>query len=66
MREQNAVIEQVAYDLEVPFVDLMGSLPVNADYWQQDGTHQSPEGSAAQARIYAEFLTENGMIPPPP
>jgi hypothetical protein len=56
----------VAAETNSPFYDLMGNLAVNRAYWVEDGYHQSPLGSEEQARLYAAFLVENNLIPPPP
>lgn len=61
--ELNVIIKQVAGDMNVPFYDLMANLPDNPDYWEWTGYHQSPPAAHEQARQYAVFLIEQGLLP---
>jgi hypothetical protein len=61
--EMNAVNTRVATDLDTLYYDLMGSLPENADYWYEDGEHQTVAGTEEQARRYAAYLVESGVLP---
>jgi hypothetical protein len=63
--EHNTLTAQVATELETPFYDLMATLPANPDFWLADGEHQAPPGAEAQARLYAAYLAESGLLPDP-
>ena len=63
--EHNAITRRVAEDLDTLFYDLMGSLPDDRDLWLSDGEHQTAAGAAEQARQYAAYLIETGIILPP-
>ncbi len=63
--EMNTVTTQVAADMGTPYYDLMANLPDNSDFWLSDGEHQSAAGAKAQAQLYAAYLVENDVIPPP-
>lgn len=60
--ENNQVVTEVADELDTPYFDMMGILPHNADFWYDDGVHQSRHGAAEQARLYAAYLVENGLL----
>jgi hypothetical protein len=59
--EQNALILQLAADLDVHVVDLAAEMGAGA-YFQADMVHQTVEGARRQAEIYAAFLDEQGLI----
>lgn len=61
--EHNAIIRKLAQEQDAPLVDLVASLPLNADYWSGDGIHMFPPGTREQAAIYARFLVETGVLP---
>lgn len=65
LEEHNAVAARLAADTGAAFYDLMGSFPHNRDYWFVDGMHLTPAGTIEQARQYAAFLVEQGLIPEP-
>jgi lysophospholipase L1-like esterase len=65
LHEHNEVVKRLAQDMDVPLIDLMGELPEDPDYWLFDYEHQSVAGTHVQAQLYAAFLVENDLIPPP-
>lgn len=65
--EHNEVIRKVASEMDTLFYDLAGSdFPMVSEFWFGDHVHQSVEGHAEQARRYAAYLVEEGVIPSPP
>lgn len=62
--EHNAVVENLAVELAVPFYDLEANLPDDAEYWI-DGQHVSPLGATRHAALFAAFIAENDLIPDP-
>jgi len=62
--EQNALILELAEELDVPAVDFAAAMPVDAELWQ-DGMHMTPAGTTEQAATYAAFLHENNLLPIP-
>lgn len=63
--EQNAVLAAISADTSAEFFDLHAVLPYNPDYWFADGIHLTPLGTTEQARLYAGFLVEAGLLPSP-
>lgn len=63
--QQNTVLAAISADTSAEFFDLHAVLPYNPDYWFADGIHLTPLGTTEQARLYAAFLVESGLLPTP-
>ena len=63
--EHNAVIRQIAVEMAIPYIDLAEDFPVNSSYWELDGVHLVATGTYEQARRYAAFLDDSGLLPKP-
>lgn len=61
--QQNDLLQAIATDEEALFYDLMAHMPYDKTYWF-DGLHMTASGAHEQARLYADFLAENGLISP--
>lgn len=61
--EQNEVLRRLGEETSAEFYDLHAAFPYNPDYWLPDGIHMTPPGTAHQARLYAEFLVDSGLLP---
>jgi lysophospholipase L1-like esterase len=61
----NATVQKVAQELAVPFYDLSSNLAYDAAFWQSDGYHYTAVGTREQARQYAAYIDEQGLIPKP-
>lgn len=61
--EHNAITRRLAEEFDLPYYDLAANFPVNPDFWDTDGIHMLPPGTREQARQYAAFLVENGLLP---
>ncbi len=59
---QNDVLIQMTNALDVPLVDLARTFPVDNAFWEADGIHMLAGGTQEQAKQYARFLHENGLI----
>ncbi|MBN1313498.1 MAG: hypothetical protein JXB30_18975 [Anaerolineae bacterium] len=60
--EQNALMQVIAQDEQVLYVDLASEMGAGA-YFQGDQVHQTAEGTRRQAEVYAAFLHEQGILP---
>lgn len=60
----NDAIRAHAETFDVPLIDLAQELPADATYWQADTIHQTPDGTNAQAALYAAALHDAELIPP--
>lgn len=63
--QHNAVTRQLATDMGIPYIDLVAEFPVNNAYWEVDGIHLVAAGTYEQARRYAAFLDDYGLLPKP-
>lgn len=63
--EHNAIIRDLAQDMDVPLIDLAETFPVDASLWEGDGIHLIDSGTQVQAQQYAAFLHEAGLLPAP-
>jgi hypothetical protein len=65
--EHNDVIRQLADEYHLPLYDLAATnFWQNPDYWANpDPIHLAVSGTHEQARRYAAFLVERGLIPEP-
>lgn len=61
--QHNAVTRRIATEMDIPYIDLAAEFPVNSNYWELDGVHLVAAGTYEQARRYAVFLDENGLVP---
>jgi lysophospholipase L1-like esterase len=59
---QNEVLRQIANDTNTPFYDLASSFPSDNALWEADGIHMIASGTAEQARQYAQWLVDEGLI----
>ncbi len=62
--EHNALVTELAATEGALFIDL-ADLIGPGPYFQGDQVHQTAEGCARQAALYALYLTTDGVIPPP-
>jgi lysophospholipase L1-like esterase len=60
-KENNDVVKEVAADQRVPFFDFAALMPQDAQYWA-DGRHVNEEGALAKARLFAEYIHDQGLI----
>lgn len=64
VQQNNDVTRKVASQEHTLFYDLEASpMSDNPDYWFGDYTHQSTRGALYQAKLYAEYLVNSGVIP---
>jgi lysophospholipase L1-like esterase len=61
--EHNAIIERLAGEYDIPFYDLAANFPLEPDWWVSGGIHMEPAGTHEQARQYAAFLVDAGLLP---
>ncbi|MCY3782053.1 MAG: SGNH/GDSL hydrolase family protein [Chloroflexi bacterium] len=61
--QHNAVTRQIATDMDIPYINLTEDFPVNNNYWELDGVHLVAAGTYEQARRYAAFLDDSGLLP---
>lgn len=64
--EQNALLLNLAAELDVPVIDFASSDALNSPEHWIDGMHMRPSGTQEQAEQYAAFLIENELLPLPP
>jgi lysophospholipase L1-like esterase len=60
-KENNDVVREVAADQRVPFFDFAALMPQDAQYWA-DGRHVNEEGALVKARLFAEYIHDQGLI----
>ena len=58
LTENNAAIQRVARDNQVPWYDFAAEMPRSADLWD-DGVHVNERGASAQAELFARFIAEH-------
>ena len=63
--EMNAVTRAVAAAKGVHLFDFAAAFSPERRYWSNDGIHVNRDGSELKARIIAEYLVEEGLIPLP-
>lgn len=61
--QHNAVTRQIAADMNIPYIDLAAEIPIDSNYWERDGIHLVAAGTFEQARRYAAFLDDSGLLP---
>ena len=62
-RENNDVVTDVALTHDIPFFDFAGVMPQDAVYWA-DGRHVNESGAVVKARLFAEYIDDQGLIGP--
>lgn len=60
-KENNDVVKDVATDRQVPLFDFAAVMPQDAKYWA-DGRHVNEAGALVKARLFAEYIHEQGWI----
>jgi lysophospholipase L1-like esterase len=60
-RENNDVVKDVSASHEIPLFDFAGVMPQDANYWA-DGRHVNEAGALVKARLFAEFISTQGLI----
>ncbi len=67
VEEHNAILRQLGQEYHVPLYDLAATdFWQNPDYWVTvDPIHMAAPGTHEQARRYAAFLVQQGLIPAP-
>jgi lysophospholipase L1-like esterase len=59
--ENNEVVREVADRLQMPLFDFAEVMPQDAGYWA-DGRHVNEAGALVKARLFAEFIHNQGFI----
>ncbi len=59
--ENNEVVREVALSNGIPLFDFAAVMPEDEQYWD-DGRHVNALGAEMMARLFAEFIHENGLI----
>ena len=62
-KENNDVLKEVASDQHVPLFDFAAVMPQDAKYWA-DGRHVNESGALVKARLFAEYIHDQGWIDP--
>lgn len=62
--QHNAITQELAQEMNVPFYDLYVHMPYGEQYWL-DGFHMSVLGAYEQASRYADFLLQEELISAP-
>ena len=60
-KENNDVVIEVAGTRQIPLFDFAAVMPQDAQYWA-DGRHVNEAGASVKARLFAEFLNDQGLI----
>ena len=61
-REMNAVLKDIANEMDVYYFDLKKVFPEDRKYYE-DGRHVNKEGSELKAKFFEGFLVENKLVP---
>ncbi|HET9905936.1 MAG TPA: SGNH/GDSL hydrolase family protein [Anaerolineales bacterium] len=59
--ENNDVVKEVATEQQIPLFDFAAVMPKDARYWA-DGRHVNEAGAVEKARLFAEYISEQGLI----
>lgn len=62
MREQNEVVRAIGRELQVPVYDFAAEMPDDPRLYV-GALHMTVEGSRVQARLFADFLLREGLVP---
>jgi lysophospholipase L1-like esterase len=60
-QENNDVVKEVAADQQIPLFDFAEVMPQEAIYWA-DGRHINEAGALVKARLFAEYIHDQGLI----
>lgn len=60
-RENNEVVKDVATSHDIPLFDFASLMPQDAEYWA-DGRHVNEAGAVVKARLFAEYIHDQGLI----
>jgi lysophospholipase L1-like esterase len=60
-RENNDVVKDVATEQQIPLFDFAAVMPQEAIYWA-DGRHVNEAGALVKARLFAEYIHDQGLI----
>lgn len=60
--EMNAVLKDIANELNVSFFDLKKEFPEDKMYYK-DGRHVTIEGAQLKVKLFADFLIKNKLVP---
>lgn len=60
-QENNEVLKEVAASRAVPLFDFASLMPQDAQYWA-DGRHVNEAGAVVKARLFAEYIHDEGLI----
>lgn len=63
--EHNDIVRALAAEMGAPLYDLAAKFPHDRALWTDDAVHMTALGTHEQARQYAEFLVNEGLIPEP-
>jgi lysophospholipase L1-like esterase len=60
-QENNDVVKEVAADQQIPLFHFAEVMPQEAIYWA-DGRHVNEAGALVKARLFAEYIHDQGLI----
>ena len=60
-QENNDVVKEVAASHDIPLFDFASTMPQDVVYWA-DGRHVNEAGAIVKARLFAEYLHDQGLI----
>jgi lysophospholipase L1-like esterase len=60
-KENNEVVKDVAISHQIPLFDYEGAAPKDPKYWA-DGRHANEAGALEKARLFAEYIHDQGLI----
>ena len=60
--EMNAVLKNIADEMNVDFFDLKKAFPEDMRYYE-DGRHVNKEGAELKAKLFADYLIEKNLVP---
>ena len=60
--ENNDIVKKVGELQKVPVFDFASVMPQDPKYWA-DGRHVNEEGALLKAKLFAEFIHQEGLIP---
>jgi len=58
VKENNEIIEDIASEYNVPFFDFKSVMPINDEYWANDGIHLKRRGAELKAVLFANFVED--------
>lgn len=61
-REHNLILRKIAQDKSLPFFDFAAVMPTDTVYWS-DGRHVNEKGAELKARLFAQFIVNEKLIP---